>query len=421
LSVGNLTVGGTGKTPIVVDLANRAVLAGFKPAILSRGYKRKSSDANLVVSDGKSLHASCEQAGDEPYLIATKAKGSVVIVGADRLRGAKIAVEHYDCDLIILDDGFQHVKIVRDIDMVLIDYNDEISADKVVPAGRLREPLAALNRASSVVITKVPAKPDRQRLENISDVVHKHCPRANISLARFQHRGFFKYQITAPLPAAIVSKSPGAAGNGVRTGNGSRTGNGHDQPDFKPGLAEDFSVDSSVASAVEHGSDLPTSRSIESSRNLRSRNLPAGSLASPASIESDESTLDVGEILNNGVRVGTIDLRYIRLFAFSGIARPESFYDQLKEQGLDVVHKYSFGDHHWYSKGDVQKLIAAATKCKARGLICTEKDLVKIIPFLANCSLPVYAPALETDWIGRLPIAVEELFQVERPKSLPKK
>jgi tetraacyldisaccharide 4'-kinase len=185
ISIGNLTVGGTGKTPVAIDLARRFVSAGYRPVVLSRGYKRKSVEPYVIVSDGKSVRASCEGAGDEPYLIALSSPGTAVIVGASRAETAEIAVAQLGCNLIILDDGFQHLKVKRDVDIVLIDYNDDISNDLLLPAGRLREPLAALARASSVVITKVPHDPDHQKLEHTSELIHKYNPLASIGLLRF--------------------------------------------------------------------------------------------------------------------------------------------------------------------------------------------------------------------------------------------
>ena len=185
LSLGNVTVGGTGKTPLAIDLAARFLAAGFKPAVLSRGYRRKSSEEYLIVSDGKTILATCEDAGDEPYLIASSVRGAAVIVGAKRSQTAAIACEELGCNLLILDDGFQHLKIRRDADVVLIDYSDDIENDLLLPAGRLREPLAALSRATSIVITKVPQNPDHSRLETISRVIHKYSPNATIGLVRF--------------------------------------------------------------------------------------------------------------------------------------------------------------------------------------------------------------------------------------------
>ncbi|MBS1952979.1 MAG: tetraacyldisaccharide 4'-kinase [Cyanobacteria bacterium SZAS-4] len=167
LSVGNITCGGTGKTPITIDLAKRFIAAGIKVGILSRGYKRQSQKQTVVVSDGAGHYATCEESGDEPYLIAKRLPKAVVLVGANRRASASLAVSHYGCQLLILDDGFQHFPLRRDVDLVLIDYNDEPSNDSLLPSGRLREPLKALSRATSLVITKIPENYDAEKIERL--------------------------------------------------------------------------------------------------------------------------------------------------------------------------------------------------------------------------------------------------------------
>lgn len=156
ISVGNLTVGGTGKTPVVIDLARRLIARGHKVAVLSRGYGRKSKAPHLVVSDGTDLLTTPQDAGDEPYLMALSVPGLIVIVGSKRMETQSIAVEKFGANVILLDDGFQHLPVVRDVDIVLWDYNDDPDSSALLPAGRLREPLSALGRASAVVISKVP-------------------------------------------------------------------------------------------------------------------------------------------------------------------------------------------------------------------------------------------------------------------------
>ena len=211
VSIGNLTVGGTGKTPVAIDLAKRFVSAGYRPVVLSRGYKRKSVEPYVIVSDGKTILASCEDAGDEPYLIALSAPGTAVIVGARRAETAEVAISELGCNLIILDDGFQHLKVKRDVDIVLIDYYDDINNDLLVPAGRLREPLAALARASSVVITKVPNEPDHQKLERTSQIIHKYNPLASIGLLRFNANALVTFDVHDPSGSRLSSQAGLAA------------------------------------------------------------------------------------------------------------------------------------------------------------------------------------------------------------------
>jgi tetraacyldisaccharide 4'-kinase len=195
ISIGNITCGGTGKTPITIDIALRLVSAGYKPAVLSRGYKRKSADRYLVVSDGKSLLTSLKDAGDEPYLIASKVPGAVVIVGTQRKVTARIAVDEFACNVIILDDGFQHIALERDSDIVLIDYFDDIDQDSLLPTGRLREPASALGRADSVLITKVPAHANQNRLNKLGAFTHHYSPKATIGLVSFLPDYFYSISV----------------------------------------------------------------------------------------------------------------------------------------------------------------------------------------------------------------------------------
>lgn len=185
ISVGNITCGGTGKTPVTIDLAQTFIKAGIKVGILSRGYKRRSNSATVVVSDGCGHYASCEESGDEPYLIAKRLPKAVVLVGSNRRASANLAISHYNCQLLILDDGFQHFPLNRDVDMVLIDYNDEPDKDSLLPAGRLREPLSALSRASSLVITKIPENYEQAKIDKLQKCLSQHAPGSTISKCSF--------------------------------------------------------------------------------------------------------------------------------------------------------------------------------------------------------------------------------------------
>jgi len=189
ISVGNLTVGGTGKTPITIDLARSLMRFGLKVGVLSRGYKRQSSQKVLVVSDGRKVLVDATQAGDEPYLIANAVQGAVVVVSADRYEAGLVAINDYGCDVLILDDGFQHLKLERNFDVVVYDYNDDPSSLQLLPAGRLREPFASLSRANCLVISKIPENPDPQRLREIRNVANRFKPGIPILNCRFEADG----------------------------------------------------------------------------------------------------------------------------------------------------------------------------------------------------------------------------------------
>lgn len=165
ISVGNITLGGTGKTPTVVAVARLLSRNGAHPAVLSRGYGRADESLVTVVSDGRSLLADIEAGGDEPVLLGTKLPGVPVVSGRDRYRAGLFTLQVYGPDTVILDDGFQHVRLQRDLDIVLIDATNPFGSGRLFPAGILREPLSALKRAQTVVITRGDAAGDLKELK----------------------------------------------------------------------------------------------------------------------------------------------------------------------------------------------------------------------------------------------------------------
>jgi tetraacyldisaccharide 4'-kinase len=149
ISVGNLRVGGSGKTPTVAYLARLLIDAGERPAILSRGYgRRRASGGVTVVSDGRRILTDVDHAGDEPLMLARMLPGAAVLVGADRYLSGRFGEERLAVTIHLLDDGFQHVALYRDINLLMADGAD--LSDRVLPAGRLREPLSAARAADGV-------------------------------------------------------------------------------------------------------------------------------------------------------------------------------------------------------------------------------------------------------------------------------
>jgi tetraacyldisaccharide 4'-kinase len=153
ISVGNITVGGTGKTPMVIYLANLLKNKGFRPAVLSRGYKGKAKAPINIVSDGKRLFMKPEDCGDEPVLIAKSLNGVPVLTGPKRVLTGRVAMEQYGADVLILDDAFQHRQLARDADIVLLDTGKPLGNGFILPAGPLREPSSSLKRADFIVRT----------------------------------------------------------------------------------------------------------------------------------------------------------------------------------------------------------------------------------------------------------------------------
>ena len=182
LVVGNLTVGGTGKTPVVERFTKELIAKGKKVAILSRGYKskeeqgpsfwhrlwqNKTESPPKVVSDGKQVLLDSESAGDEPYMLAVNLPGAVVLADKDRVKSGRYAIEKFNSDILILDDGFQYLPIKGTLNLLLVDQTNPFGNRCLLPRGILREPVRHLSRASYVFLTKSEVEPELELLETI--------------------------------------------------------------------------------------------------------------------------------------------------------------------------------------------------------------------------------------------------------------
>ncbi len=180
ISVGNLTVGGTGKTPIVEKFARALQAGGRRVAILSRGYKsvprkrrwldrlrRRDADPPRVVSDGKSLLLDSLTAGDEPYMLAHNLKDVIVLVDKDRVRSGRFAIDKWNVDTLLLDDGLQYLHLKHRLDMVLVDRQAPFGNEFLLPRGTLREAPRNLRRASYIFITKNTGESNETLIERI--------------------------------------------------------------------------------------------------------------------------------------------------------------------------------------------------------------------------------------------------------------
>ena len=154
ISIGNITVGGTGKTPMTIYVAQVVKQLGYKVAIISRGYKGKAEKVGGIVSDGRVLLMTPETAGDEPYMVANRLKDVPVIVGKNRFKAGRLAIQKFDPDVIVLDDGFQHLKLQRDLDLVLLDYRKPFGNGHLLPRGIMREPASVLFCANAIILTR---------------------------------------------------------------------------------------------------------------------------------------------------------------------------------------------------------------------------------------------------------------------------
>lgn len=288
VSIGNLTLGGTGKTPMVRYVTRLLLDKGLRPAIVSRGYGGKASGEVNIVSDGVRTLLLPDMAGDEPFMLAEALPGVPVLTGPERARVARQAIEEFGVNLIVMDDGFQHLAVRRDLDLVLFSARTLLGNGWVFPGGELREPLSALGRAHGFVITGV----DNGNRSVVED---------------FQHRlqGYF--------PA-------------------------------KPVFFGEY--------------------------------LPAGVWHSR---QGKACTLD--------------EARSMEVFAFAGIANPDSFRQTLRQEGFSLAGFKEFRDHHGYTAQDVAALVAAAKAHGAGALITTEKDFVKLRPFFGE--FPILALTIE--------------------------
>ena len=154
ISIGNLTLGGTGKTPHVIAITSRLYNLGYKPCVLTRGYGGRAGKGPLVVSNGKEVMAGPDASGDEAYMMAAKLSGVPVIAGSDRYTCGIYAVKKLNASIIVLDDGFQHIRLHRDLDLVLMDATNPLGSGRIFPGGTLREHPSALGRADAGIITK---------------------------------------------------------------------------------------------------------------------------------------------------------------------------------------------------------------------------------------------------------------------------
>ena len=198
ISVGNVTVGGTGKTPVVEIFARELRDAGRKVAILSRGYRKKEKpliqrlflgqqfSPPRVVSDGERLLLDSEMSGDEPYMLARNLPGVVVLVDKDRVKSARYAIKHFGCDMLILDDGFQYQRMKHRHEVVLVDNTNPFGNGHLLPRGILREPARNIRRANFIFITKSDGNSEALRRQ-----IRELNPRAEITECCHRSR-FFK-------------------------------------------------------------------------------------------------------------------------------------------------------------------------------------------------------------------------------------
>jgi len=219
--VGNLTVGGTGKTPVVEKFARALRDRGRKVAILSRGYKSKAppfwkkwwywlshtaEPPPRIVSDGKQVLLDSEEAGDEPYMLARNLPGVLVLVDKNRVKAGTYAIKRFGCDTLVLDDGFQYLPLKGRLNLLLVDKTNPFGNGFTLPRGILREPIHHLKRASYVFLTKSDGQRDRELEDLIQtyNICNASTPR-NVSHSRFSREN--RSGPSAASPCLRVSRS----------------------------------------------------------------------------------------------------------------------------------------------------------------------------------------------------------------------
>jgi tetraacyldisaccharide 4'-kinase len=211
ISVGNVTAGGTGKTPLVIYLAEKLKEKKKRVVILTRGYKRKSKNMVDLNRENKGK-ISWEDVGDEPYLISQRLGDVPIIVTKHRVISGPYAVEKYNPDVLILDDGFQHLKLQRDVDIVVIDSTNPWGNGSLLPVGILREPLPSLKRADIFIFTKTDQVSD---LAETKDTLRKYNPQAPMVESIYRLRSVENLSDHSPVDSDKLENKKALAFSGI--------------------------------------------------------------------------------------------------------------------------------------------------------------------------------------------------------------
>ena len=334
VSVGNITAGGTGKTPLVEWAARALARDGCRACVLTRGYGRADEGLRVVASDGERVLAEVEECGDEPRLLAESLIGEAsVVCDRDRVAAALWARENLRADVFVLDDGFQHLRIARDLDIVAVDASEPWGGGHLLPRGRLREPRAGLARADCVVITRADMAEDLEGLR--AEVLRLTGGRAAVVASRVRTRRL------KPLDSSHVSKPDSSHVSGFDSSHVS-------------GFDSSFVSELGLSSVSEFDT-LPVSEFSSSSD-------------SEVALEKPAVWQPVG--------------------AFCAVGNPRAFFAHVRADGFELAHARSFPDHHVFTRSEVEAVAREARDRGARALLTTAKDAVKLRGF--RLSLPCY-------------------------------
>lgn len=186
ISIGNITAGGTGKTPFTIESAKYFLSLGYKVAVLSRGYSGNNNSEVVLVSDGNDIVSDYDICGEEPILIAKKVPKAMVLVGKNRVKTGKSAI-NLGAEVLILDDGYQHLKLHRDENILMVDSYNPFDENRLIPLGKLRENISSIKRATGIVLTNS----DKKAIgDNELSSIKKYAPRANFIKTSYRFSGF---------------------------------------------------------------------------------------------------------------------------------------------------------------------------------------------------------------------------------------
>ena len=216
VSLGNITVGGTGKTPAVELAVQTLTRLGYRPAVVSRGYRRRSRGVQIV-ADAASIRLEPEDAGDEPFLLARRLPGIPVVVGDNRAEAVQLARDRFGITAVVLDDGFQHRTLVKDLEIVMARARKPWGNGRLLPSGPLREPLGALARADLVVAAGAPSLEDAPE---VVEAVRRYRPDCPVLAARYVPTECWEAQRVRPVPLGQLAGARLVAFAGIASPHG---------------------------------------------------------------------------------------------------------------------------------------------------------------------------------------------------------
>ena len=345
ISVGNIAVGGTGKTPAVIAIAKHLQQENIRVAILLRGYRRASREPVTIVSDGERVCATLKESGDEAYMLARHLKGIPIVVGRQRYQAGRVALEHFDVDVLLLDDGFQHRQLARDVDILTIPVGGDLVGraegkkdgapivpssvlpfqygEKLLPAGTLREPWTALRRAGIILLTHTDAVDMLRLTKNAT-------PKPRTRFQMFKNRRAFS--ALSMLKARVLDQTKATLQQ----------------------LAPNALILESVHRPVRLYPLVPKHKFEET------------------------ELLHIAKAFEGK-----------RILAVCGVGNPDAFAATLRRYSPARIALLAFPDHHVYTEADMAEIDAVFQASQSDLIVTTQKDEQKLVNLLADRELVI--------------------------------